>query len=434
MLVGATASVVRAAIMGGLALFARQTGRRQNGLNMLAFTAGVIAVINPNVLWDVGFQLSFAATLGMILYAGPFQDWFTGLLDRHLPSETARQVAGPVGSYVLFTLAAQLTTLPIMAYQFGRISLIAGLANPFILPAQPAVEVLSGLALLLSLVYLPLGKVVGWLAWPFAAYTDHLVEFFNRFPHGVLMLGEFSFLFVLLLYVILFALTFASLRLKTGLRTVLAPTVILAVLAVYTFLAWSAVFTLPDGNLHLTFFDVGSADAILIQAPTGHSLLMDGGPSPSTLANELGRRLSPFNRCLVWLVVASPQEQEMAALPRDLDLFPSAHVLWAGNPDDSYSAEQVNLWLTIHAVPVTPTYQGAVLDLGQGARLTVTSLSPRGAVLLVECLGFRALLPVGMNFDTLAGLDNGKKVGPVPVLLLADSGFAQVSPPEWIAA
>jgi beta-lactamase superfamily II metal-dependent hydrolase len=75
-----------------------------------------------------------------------------------------------------------------------------------------------------------------------------------------------------------------------------------------------------------------------------------------------------------------------------------------------------------------------LLDLGEGARLEVLSVTPRGAVLLVEWQGFRALLPVGMNFDTLTELKNGKKVGTVSALLLADSGFAQVNPPEWIAA
>jgi len=433
-LVGATASVVRAAIMGGLAIFARQTGRRQNGLNTLAFTGAVMALLNPNTLWEVGFQLSFAATLGMLLYAGPFRDWFTGLLARRLPSETVRKIAGPVGAYVLFTLAAQLTTLPIMAYQFGRISLVAPIANPFILPAQPAVEVLGGLALLLSLVYLPLGKVAGWLAWPFAAYTDRMVEFFGRLPHGVLVLGEFSFLFVLLFYAALFSLTFARQHLQIRLRAILIPSVILAVLGIYTFLAWSAVFTLPDGYLHLTFFDVGSADAILIQTPSGRNLLVDGGQSPSALADALGRRLSPFNRRLDWLVVASPQEQQVAALPGDLALYPADHVLWAGNSEASYSARQLNLWLTGNATPVTPAFAGAALDLGQGATLNLSSVSPRGAVLLVEWQGFRALLPVGMNFDTLAQLDQGKKIGPVTVLLLADSGFAQVNPPEWLAA
>jgi competence protein ComEC len=438
-LVGATASVVRAALMGGLAIFARQVGRRQNGLNTLAFTGAVMAAINPNTLWDIGFQLSFAATLGMLLYAGSFQDWFNGLLSRRLhsgfqPSETARKIAGPVGAYVLFTLAAQLTTLPLMAYHFGRVSLVALIANPFILPVQPAVEILSGLALLLSLVYLPLGKLVGWLAWPFAAYTDRAVEFFNRIPHGVLVLGEFSFLFVVLFYAILFSLTFAKLGLQKRLAAVLVPSVILTILGIYTFLAWSAVFTLPDGRLHLTFFDVGSADAILIRTPSGRSLLVDGGQSPSALADALGRRLSPFDRRLDWLVVASPQEQQVAALPRNLVRYPAAAVLWAGNPEASYSAGQLSLWLADNAIPVTQAFTGAALDLGQGATLKVSRVSPRGAVLLVEWQGFRALLPVGMNFDTLAELDNGKKIGSVSLLLLADSGFAQVNPPEWLSA
>ena len=433
-LVGASASVVRAAIMGGLAIFARQVGRRQNGLNTLSFTAAVMAVVNPHTLWDVGFQLSFAATLGLILYAQPLQDWFTGLLARRLPGETAAKITGPVGEYVLFTLAAQLTTLPIMAYQFGRISLIAVLASPFVLPVQPAVMVLAGLAVMLSFIYLPLGQLAGWIAWPFAAYTNRAVEFFNGFPHGVIVLGDFSFLFVVLFYTVLLFLTFASPRLKNVLRPALAPSVIVAILGVFAYLFWAAAFAAPDGRLHLTFLDVGTADAILIRTPSGHTILVNGGESPSKLANALGRRLSPFNRDLDWLMVASPQEQQMAALPRILDRFPVENVLWAGNMDASYSAEETGRWLTANQILVTQAFSGAILDLGDGARLKVLSVSSRGAVLLVEWQGFRALLPVGINFDTLAGLKNGKAIGPVTALLLADSGYAPSNPPEWIAA
>ncbi len=191
-LVGASASVVRAAIMGGLSIFALQLGRRQNGFTTLAFTAAAMNVANPNVLWDVGFQLSFAATLGLVLFAQPFQEGVTRLLSRRLPAQTAAKVGGLVAAFVLLTLAAQLTTLPIMAYQFGTISLVSLLANPFVLPVQPAVMVLGGLALLLSYIYMPLGQLAGWIAWPFAAYTNRAVEFFNTLPHGVIVLGQFS--------------------------------------------------------------------------------------------------------------------------------------------------------------------------------------------------------------------------------------------------
>jgi competence protein ComEC len=294
--------------------------------------------------------------------------------------------------------------------------------------------VLSGLALLLSFIYLPLGQMVAWAAWPFAAYTDRAVEFFNRFPHGVVVLGDFSILFIVLFYGILFTLTFAGPRLRQALRPVLAPSVIITALGIASYLVWSATFQAPDGRLYLTFLDVGSADAILIQTPSGRSILVNGGPSPSTLASALGPRLPAFDRRIDCLVIASPQEQQVAALPRILDRIPAENVLWAGNQDASYSAGELDRWLADNETPVTLAYPGAVLDLGEGARLEVRSVSPRGAVLLVEWQGFRALLPVGMNFDTLEELDHGKNVGPVTALLLADSGYAAVNPPEWIAA
>jgi beta-lactamase superfamily II metal-dependent hydrolase len=94
----------------------------------------------------------------------------------------------------------------------------------------------------------------------------------------------------------------------------------------------------------------------------------------------------------------------------------------------------LNRRLADNETPVTNAYPGALLDLGEGATLEIHSVSPRGAVLLVEWQGFRALLPVGMNLDTLAELQGGRNIGQVTALLLADSGYAPVNPPEWIAA
>jgi len=108
-------------------------------------------------------------------------------------------------------------------------------------------------------------------------------------------------------------------------------------------------------------------------------------------------------------------------------------VLWAGKVEASYSARQLDKWLTDRSILVTRAGPGQVLDLGAGVTLKALAVSPRGAVLLVEWRGFRALLPVGMNFDSLAELEDGEAIGPVNVLLLADSGYAPVNPPEWIA-
>ena len=74
-----------------------------------------------------------------------------------------------------------------------------------------------------------------------------------------------------------------------------------------------------------------------------------------------------------------------------------------------------------------------MLDLGDGATLTVLSADERGAVLLIEYGSFRALLPVGMSFDSLTELEFDKSLPPLTALLLADAGFAQLNSPEWIS-
>ena len=189
-LVGAEAAVVRAALMGALALFARQVGRQQDGLNSLGLVAALMALANPDILWDVGFQLSFMATLGLVLYAAPLTEAFLRLASRRLSSSAAQRLSGPVGEYVLLTFAAQITTLPVIAYHFNRISLVAFLVNPLILPAQPPVMIVGGLALLVSLVFQPLGQLLAYLAWPFVVFTIRVVEFFAPFPGAMLELGQ----------------------------------------------------------------------------------------------------------------------------------------------------------------------------------------------------------------------------------------------------
>jgi len=438
-LVGGEAAVVRAAIMGSLALFARQVGRRQFGLNTLLAVAFFMTLWNPLFVWDVGFQLSFFATLGLILYAEPFSQFANRIILKYFPTSTAERFAELFSEFVLLTLAAQLTTIPIMAYHFQRISLVSFIANPFILPAQPAVMILGGLAVLLSLVWLPLGQLAAWIAWPFAAYTIRIVELFDRVPHGTLFLGDFSIWFVILFYATLLSLTFGWSGFKEWIQSLgqRAGTVGvgsgLIVLALALLLVWRAAVAIPDRLLHVTFLDVGSADAVLIKTPSGKYVLINGGPSVTILSDELGRRVSAFDRKLDWLVVAATDEDQVAALPRVIERYPPDAVLWSGNEQGSFSARVLDEYLTLQAIPITLAEKDQTLDLGAGATLRVLTTGPRGSVLLIEWQNFRALLPIGMSFEALDELRNGASVGSVSVLLLADSGYAPSNPTEWIA-
>ena len=436
-LVGASPPVVRAAIMGSLSIFALQIGRRQAALNTLGFVAAFMALVNPLLLWDISFQLSFAATLGLIMFAEPLENLAVRLTSRWLSAEKAKKVAAPIAEFFLLTLAAQITTLPIMAYHFGQVSLIALVANPFVLPVQPALMVTGGLALFASIFSIALGKLFALVALPFPSYTIRAVEWFDGFPGGVIVLGDLSLFWVVLFYIALFGLYFNWDKLKAGYpryRSVVTPAVIIGVLAVAAVATFRSVNAAPDGKLHITFLANGSADSVLIQSPTGRYVLINGGESISQLSSALGRRLPPNDRRLDWLVVASTQENQVAALPRTLERFGVDNVLWSGNPEASFSSLKLLEVLTQKDIPFNRAVAGQQLDLGDGAALKVVSVTPRGSVLLIEWNDFRALLPVGLSFDALDELENGKAIGPVSLLTLADSGYAQSNPPEWINA
>jgi competence protein ComEC len=343
-----------------------------------------------------------------------------------------------INDNVVLTFAAQLTTIPIMAYQFKRISLISFIANPFILPVQPAVMIMGGLAVFTSLIIFPLGQFMAWFAWPFSAYTIRIVELFDRVPHASIYLGDSPFWIIFAVYAALLSVTFGwdNIKkwinsLKSSLRAV-ALTTIFMVLFACTILMWRAAANTGDGQLHMTFLEVGSADAILIQTPEGRNLLINGGESASELSDELGRRLPFFSRKLDWLIVASTQENQLAALPRMLERYPPDNVLWSGNVQASFPAQTLDKFFTARQIPVSRAEVGQRLGLGDQAWVEVQAAGPRGSVLLIEYKNFRALLPIGLSEGMLEELEYGNVINKVDVLLLADSGYAQSNPPDLI--
>jgi competence protein ComEC len=434
-LVGGDAAVMRAAFMGSVSLFARQVGRRNDGMNALMAVALLMALINPLVLWDVSFQLSFFATLGLILYSEPFSNFTNNIIERMIREDTST-IARIVNENITLTFAAQLTTIPIMAYHFQRISLVSFIANPFILPVQPPVMIVSGLALLVSVVVYPLGQLIAWIAWPFSAYSIRVVELFDRVPHGVIVLGNSSIWIVLAAYAALLSLTFGWSNIRDwfqrtgGALRAVALTSAFTLAFVCMILFWRASATSGDGRFHVTFLDAGSADAVLIQTPEGRNILVNGGSSVTELSDELGRRLPFFSRKLDWLIVASTQENQLAALPRVMEIYPPEQVLWSGNVQASFSAQQLEEYFAGEGIPVTRAEAGQRLEFGENSFIEIQAAGPRGSVILVQYGRFRALLPIGPGEGTWESLEYGNAIGKVDVLLLAESGYAPANPPD----
>lgn len=135
---GASASVLRAGIMGGLSIFARQQGRPYAALRALLITGYIMALADPFIaIYDIGFQLSFAATLGILVFAKRWQERFSAF-----PNPLA------VRDTLIVTEAAQVFTLPLILYYFRGLSVIAPLANIIILPLIPILMLGGALSLL----------------------------------------------------------------------------------------------------------------------------------------------------------------------------------------------------------------------------------------------------------------------------------------------
>jgi len=326
--VGGGAAVVRATLMGILYLLGKHLGRATFAATSLAAAAFLMTMLNPATLWDVGFQLSFAATIGLVLYTAPLERGATALLARLTSPEQAVRAVGWISEALLVTLAAQITTLPIIVYHFRRLSLVTLLTNLLILPVQPAVMLGGGIATLAGMVWLPAGRVLGWLAWLSLTYTIETVRLTARVPFAAVDLGRMSSAALWAVYGLIGALTWWGYQSAEGRAALRQRLVSLwrsltrrvtdramfsfsALLLLLIALAWCS---LPDGRLHVAFLDVGQGDAIFIQTPSGRQVLVDGGPSPSRLLSYLGRRMPFWDHTLDLVVLTHPDDDVLAGL------------------------------------------------------------------------------------------------------------------------
>ncbi|HXK40489.1 MAG TPA: ComEC/Rec2 family competence protein [Candidatus Paceibacterota bacterium] len=167
-LTGASASVVRAAVMGLLLLFAQGYGRLYDPKNSIILAGAAMVYFNPLVLrFNVGFQLSFLAVLGLI--------YFAPILKEKLSK--APELFG-VKEMGIMTISAQLFVLPLLLNQFNVFSTVSLPANILVLPLVPAAMLFGFLAGAGGLLFAPLGQLFGYFAWAVTSYQLGVIKFF----------------------------------------------------------------------------------------------------------------------------------------------------------------------------------------------------------------------------------------------------------------
>jgi len=287
--VGWQPSVLRATVMGLLLLLALLLEREVNLTNSAAAAALGILLWRPGDLWEPGFQLSFAATLG-ILWLTPAATAF--LESRGWPKWIAASVAVSTG--------AQLAVTPIMLSHFNQLSLVGIVANLLAVPLAALATTLGLGALLATVLWEALGRLLFESLWLILLALRVAVRLASVVPAAMVHLPAPHWSVVAAFY------TFLALfpRVHRSRRAALVAGALAGWVLALSLWPWVRP---GDGRLRITFLDVGQGDAIFIELPDGRRVLLDGGPGGERRLDVGERVVAPFlwNRAVARLDVVA---------------------------------------------------------------------------------------------------------------------------------
>ncbi len=193
LLVGMGATVIRASVMAGLVLIARAIGRPYAILRALMLAGVAMLLINPYLLvYDPGFQLSFMATLGLILLAPHLEKLFL-----HAPTKLQ------IREFLTATISTQIFVLPLLLYLIGTFSIVSVLVNMLVLPSVPFAMLFVFLAGMIGFVSNIFGLLIGYIAYGFLKYIITIALWFGTLPFAAMHVPVFPFWLVILSYSLL---------------------------------------------------------------------------------------------------------------------------------------------------------------------------------------------------------------------------------------
>ena len=430
-LAGAGPSLQRAAVMGAAAVVATAAARPASRVYALLLAASVTLAVNPRAAADPGWQLSFAALVG-ILALGP------KLRGAALPALASLPAGRALAEGIALTLAATVATAPLLAFHFGSISLAALPANLLALPAvAPAMwlGMLKAAAGQAAALGRPAGAVGDWIATvlglagrPFLDYLELLAERFAALPGGSVRLHGGSPLALAAGYAALGLVAAGAVLAarrsepratelaarwrrapRRWRRLWLASAAAVAALMLARLLGPIA----PPEALTVRFLDVGQGDATLIQDADGTAVLFDGGPPEGGVARLLRR--AGVRRLA--LVVATHQSRDHHGGLRDvLEQLPVGLLLDGGDGTRDPAFRAVEAEADRRGVRRVPAV--APMELRAGAlRIRVLSPpprapgpapddpNPRAVVAVVSVGGFDLFLSADAESDAIGSLE-----------------------------
>ena len=411
---GATPAAVRAAAMGGLALGGTHLGRPSHVWTSLAMAAAAMLGWRPELAWDVGFQLSFAGTAAIILLT-PHIARRVGFLP-HIVREP-----------FAVTCAAQVGTLPMMATDFHVLSPVAPIANALTLPVLPFL-ITGGLLIGVISVAPDLARAAALPLTGLIAYVEQVGYILARVPAAAIVIPRFPAWMGVAYYsaigpAIAGAHAHGAPRKAAFVVAVGAPVVI----SVGALLLWAS--SPPQAAV----LNVGDGQAVLLRSSQG-AFLIDGGPSPARLNDELGAQLPPWQSRLDAILITAPGLGHIGGFANfnrsaATVLVPAAAL--TGSAWRSAALEQAARGATVQRVLAGGVTRIAGFEL----QMVAPERGAPGEVVGAAYLGVRVLAPDGRSFCDFSDLDLDAQTiaaarlrGSCTDLLLPSGGRSRLAP------
>ncbi len=372
-LIDFAAPVSRSAVMATVGLAAYLWQQRQNAVNSLALAALALLLLQPALLFDPGFQLSFAATWGIVYLAVP--------LNARLPFPAGLREA------ITVPAAAQLAVMPLIALYFNQVVLLGMAANMIVTP-------LAGLGVYLGLAGMLVAIAAPGVWNPFfmaggALFTPikWMLGLLAGLPGAAFLVPSPQLWLCLLWFIILaifgwslregFTVTFPHFRFRSAASRWILPSLLALCLAFALLLAGAGAG--GSGKLEVTFLDVGQGDAVFVRTPGGRTMLVDAGGSPSyrNSSYDPGRQVVvPFLvnngvRKLDLLVNSHPHEDHLGGIPAVLDNIKTGRYLASPARHPSPLVLQVEQRLEQKKIPASYIRTGTEIKLDPAVQISV---------------------------------------------------------------
>jgi competence protein ComEC len=440
MMSGSSPSAVRALLMGELVLLALWTNRVKDGWNLIGASFLVMALYDPYFIHDVGFQLSYLVTFGLLVFVPPLQ--------RKIPISLA-----VMRGLVAVTFAATLVSFPITIFYFHRYSILSPFINFLFVPFMSIlIAPMSAVSLLLGSIHPSLGflvaKMVDGLLLPALRMID-FIESWQAF-HLAFRSPSVVWMFFYLVYLLFFAKwLYDKIESNWKIKTFLVLSMIF--LLVVLFPSWK------KEGVTVTFLDVGQGDAIVIQTPR-HAILIDGG-GPTLQWNEepWQKRREPFNpvksvvlpflysqgiSALDLLVLTHGDGDHIGGLSHLLQNMPVKQAMVNGQPAKTEIEKQVNRLLEEKRIPTVQAKKGQTWQEGNEIIWKVlhpasfASLSTRdndhSIVLLLKAYGTHFLFTGDLEKEGEERLLREENIGPIDVLKVGHHGSKTSTSEAWV--